>query len=183
MIFRRARSLESISHAHAVLFNHGVHHIDIIRSVTSAVPARIHAVEWDPPGTPPGKGAMLRLTAHTTEGFIVSYDASYAETGAETPHTGRLRLSGSRGALEAYGQVEQPRLRLTRNEQVHGQQTDEQIPLPAGSWGAVDRRLLEAFAQAARTGRPFETDVEDNLQTLEWLFRAAECLDRKTSSR
>jgi predicted dehydrogenase len=177
--FRHWRSSKSLKHPHALLFNHGVHHVDLLRFVTDAVLREIHAVEWDPPdpGEAGGGGRLLRLTVMTEARFIVCYDASYADAGSPSA---TLRISGARGTLEAYGDFEDPQLWLSRNAKACEEEIRERIVVEPSDWSDIDRQLLEGFAQAIERGERVETDIEDNLQTLEWLFRAAEVIERGT---
>jgi predicted dehydrogenase len=176
--FRRWRPPRGL--VHAVLLNHGVHHLDTVRSITNGEARDIRAVEWDPVWCEgAGGGRFLRFTAVMKGGWVVSYDASYAEAGCETPHTAEFRIAGSRGTLVARGEVEAPLLHLHRVERAAGEFRAEQIPVPAGDWREMDREILEGFARSVRTGSPAETDVEDNLKTLDWLFRAVARLEGK----
>jgi predicted dehydrogenase len=182
-VFYAWRPTASLKHPHALLFNHGVHHLDMLRYVTGAVARDIAALEWDPPPDERGGGGrFLRFTAECEGGFVVCYDGSYAEAGL--PHTtDRLRLSGTRGTLEACGAFEDPRLWLWRNERTSGRDLREGIAVPRGDWNEIDRHLVETFAQAIETGQRIETDIEDNLQTLDWLFRAVESIERGDATR
>jgi predicted dehydrogenase len=158
-----------------LLFNHGVHHLDVIRFVTGACARRIDAVEWDPAASA-GQGRCLRLTIHTDGGYVIGYDASYAEAGLQTPQSGELRISGTTGTLEAFGEFEDPQLWLSRNQKASGEDVRERIAVSPVGWDQIDQHLIEGFARAIEENRPAETDIEDNLQTLDWLFRAAEVL-------
>ena len=181
--FRRWRAVDSIKHPHALLFNHGCHHVDTIRFVTGAVAEKVLAVEWDPPGAGQGgHGAMLRMTVFARGGVVVCYDGSYSEAGTQTPHPGHLLLSGSAGTLEAFGEFEDPQLWLSRNARACDREVRRRIEVEPSGWDQIDCRIIEDFARAVESGDKVQTDIEDNLQTVEWLFMAAEYLDRNERS-
>ena len=174
--WRPPRGLE-----HAVLFNHGVHHLDVIRSLAKGTLHSLDAVEWDPPwASDPGSGRFLRLTAIMKEGWVAAYNASYGEAGRETSSIGECRIVGSRGTLEVRGEPDfNPQVWLYRVARATGgPQVEQRVPVEKSDWRQIDCQLIEEFADAIETGRPAETDIEDNLLTLEWVFQAAECIDR-----
>ncbi len=182
MTFRRWRQPGGLEHA--VLFNHGVHHIDIVRSVLDVEPAWVRAVEWDPPWPPEqgprgeGFGRCIALTGLATNGCMVSYHASYAETGRVSSPLGDMRIVGSGGVLEAGGYSDfDPRVWHCRLAKPTGQDVEERIPVAALSFREYDRAVLNNLVQAIRTGQPSETDIEDHLKTLEWLFLAREHIE------
>jgi predicted dehydrogenase len=176
------RQTARLNHAHPLLFNHGVHHVDLLRYVTGEVPRHVHALEWDPPhgGEGKGSGRVLRLTVTGVNGCVICYDGSYADAG--TMRFGKLTVNGTRGTLEAFGDFEAPELWLSRSARATGEELRRRIDVPPTQWLDIDRHLLESFAHAIDSGQRIETDIEDNLQTLEWLFRAAEVIDRGTPS-
>ncbi|HNQ34493.1 MAG TPA: Gfo/Idh/MocA family oxidoreductase [bacterium] len=179
--FHRWRPALKLGHPHAVLFNHGVHHIDLARSIGGGRPLSVEASEWDPPWWKQSrKGHCLRLTARMSGGWTLCYNASYAEAGRETPHSGEIRLAGSAGSLEMGGEIDRdPQLWLHQVKRAVGQETRRRIAVETGDWRGMDRELLEGFSRAIRKGAPWETDLSDNLKSLEILFRAAEYLEGK----
>lgn len=178
MNFHRWRPPRGLDHA--VLLNHGVHHIDLIRAIAPTELRHINAVEWDPKWAKasPGTGRFVRVTAITEDGWCAAYNASYAEAGRETPQTGELRIVGSKGTLEVSGEPDfNPQLRFHSVERATGEFADYRILVERRTWADIDRQIIEEFAQAIDTGTKAETDIEDNLNTLEWLFQAVECLE------
>lgn len=176
--FRRWRRVESIRHPHAVLFNHGVHHLDTLRFLTGAKLASISASEWDPPWLEQGCGRCIRATLRTEQGFTIAYDASYAESGAQTMHTGETRITGERGSLLLSGDMESPQIRHSSNARSGAEEFDRGIPVDPVTWPWIDRKIVEDFCAAAQSGNKAETDIEDNLVTLEWLWQVAAAVEQ-----
>lgn len=167
---------------HAVLFNHGSHHLDVLRYLAEGTPVRFDAIEWDPSwATDAGSGRFLRCTVMMQEGWAAAYNASYGEAGRETSSIGECRIVGSRGTLEVRGEPDfNPELWLYRVARATGGPTVEQrMPVEKSDWRRIDRQIIEEFAEAIEDGRPAETDIEDNLLTLEWLFQVSECIARR----
>jgi len=183
MTFRRWRLPGGLHHA--VLFNHGVHHIDIVRSVLDVEPAWVRAVEWDPPwpreegSRGEGFGRFVTLTGQATNGCMVSYHASYGETGRTSSPLGDMRIVGSKGVLEAGGYSDfDPKVWHYRLAKPTGQDVEERIPVAPVSFREYDRAVVNNLVRAIRAGRPSETDIEGHLKTLEWLFQAQDDIDR-----
>lgn len=177
--FRRWRNTDSIKHPHAILFNHGVHHLDAIRYVTGATLASVSACEWDPSWLEQGRGRCVRATLRTAQNIAITYDASYAETGTQTPQSGETRITGELGSLTLSGEFEAPLVRHSSNAKRGAEEFDRQIPVEPVEWQWIDRKIIEDFCDAVQLGQKAETDVEDNLITLDWLWRIAAAIEQE----
>ena len=180
ILFRRWRPGQRLGHRHVELLNHGVHHMDLLRSLTGLAGAELlHATEWDPPWWQDAAcGHCVSLAGRAPEGWTFAYDGSYAETGCLTGQSGHVHIVGERGALDAGGSADhEPSLRLTTNARARGSDLAEDIAIPPRDPRDIDREILDGFARACASGGPFETDLDDNLLTLGILFDAMDRLD------
>jgi len=85
----------------------GVHHFDMIRYLSGVEGESIYAELYNPIGGWEEEGAVINTNAliDMEGGIKVSYTASIASRGSQTPWPGNWRIEGTEGAIEYIDQV------------------------------------------------------------------------------
>ena len=144
-----------------------IHHVDLIRAVTSRDIVQVFARSFRPAWSWYQHDPGLKMLLELDGGLPFSYSGDWSARGRSTGWDGDWRLQGSEGSLH----LEKDTLFLGRCERWAKDETLEQIALPE-TQGAPQSETLHRFAQAIRTGVPAETSGADNLRSLAVLFAA-----------
>lgn len=164
-----------------LIIDMSIHHYDLMRYVLDADPVRLTAFSWNPQwswyqGDASSVSQIEMLprskTAAGEHPIRVTYHASWCTRGGMTPWNGNWMIYCDGGYLEMI------------DNQIFAQVSDDapKEPVPIEPMDLTDQTyLLRAFYEAVRDGRPPETHAEDNLRSIEMVFRTVEsCQNGKT---
>lgn len=131
-----------------------IHHLDTLRMLLGPLKVEAAALSRTCADMRGEDGAVIHLS--TVDGAGVSVFASFAAYGAPAQQMDRLAVLGDKGTLRLDG----PNLSISGGR-------EERVAFDAdatylGSYAAT----IAHFVEALRTGAPFETSPEDNLETL-----------------
>lgn len=82
-----------------LLADMSIHHFDLMRFVLGDEPVRISCRTWNPPGSPFRFDPSGVATIEFSKGTMVSYRASWMNTGAVTPWAGEWVMDGTEGQI------------------------------------------------------------------------------------
>lgn len=151
--------------ARNLVFETMIHHLDVLRCLVGplrVVAARLGRLAKDLPGE---DTAAILLDG--PNGLIATADGSLCAPGYPPLHGDRLEVIGTAGTII----MDLNRVYIVGREA----ETVEEVDL-LGRYQECFDTAMRAFVDGLRTGRPFETDRLDNVQTLELMesvYRAA----------
>lgn len=149
---------------YVLLVDMAIHHVDLIRAVTGRnivkVTAQTFRPEWSWYKHHPGLKMLLELEG----GIPFSYSGDWSARGHCTTWNGAWRLQCAEGSIEY---THDDKIIQTTNQ---FWQADQKATPVANDPTALQgqKALLARFVEAVRTGKPPETNGEDNL----WSFGA-----------
>ncbi|MBJ3784359.1 Gfo/Idh/MocA family protein [Devosia sediminis] len=82
-----------------LLADMSIHHFDLMRFVLGDEPVRLSCRTWNPPGSPFRFDPSGVATIEFAKGTVVSYRASWMNTGAVTPWAGEWVMDGAEGQI------------------------------------------------------------------------------------
>lgn len=151
-----------------------IHHFDMMRYILGADPVSVYARSWNPAWSWYKGDASatvlfeMRLPPPAAQSVSVTYTGSWCANGAGTPWNGEWRVLCADGSA------------ILRDDKVFVQRRDgqpwEEIPLDPLARGGQDH-LLHEFVAAVREGRQPETSAEDNLRSIEMVFKTVESIE------
>jgi predicted dehydrogenase len=142
----------------AVLVQLSIHHFDVMRAVLGQEPVRVGCRTWSPPWSNAPADVCAAATIEFDGGAVVTYTASMASRGPETPWVGRWRIEGERASITFADGVE-----------VDGE------PVPVPELTKPERAvLLDEFAAAIQDGGPVPNPGHDNIRSVALMDAAVE---------
>ncbi|NIK75368.1 putative dehydrogenase [Paenibacillus castaneae] len=132
----------------------GIHHMDMIRYLTSKEGLRIQARLYNPPGGWDEEGAILNASMflEMEGGIVVNYSASITSRGPSTPWSANWRIEGTKGAIELIDQNIYVTVGLDR----------VLVDVPAD---VIELDCLQEFINSLNERRDGETSGKDYLLT------------------
>ena len=157
---------------HVLLVDMTVHHVDLIRFVLGRDVARVYAEDFNPAWAEGfyENGAALRMLMTLDDGSKISYAGDWSARGHTNSWQGAWRLQCDRGAVRFDSDLNG--VEISTGELWGKDVRRELRPIPAAP--PSQGRLLAAFAESIRTGRPGLTDGRDNLKTIAAVLAAVE---------
>lgn len=150
---------------HPLLEDMAIHHFDLMRAVLQQEPVSVFCNAWNPRWS--GYAGITSASASLTfnGGANVSYRGSWVSPGPLTAWAGEWRIECERGEIVWTSRADNRGLDAERVtlRPLDGQDEDVSLPEPT-HWGRAS--VLQAFADAIRSGEPPETAVADNISTL-----------------
>jgi predicted dehydrogenase len=140
-----------------------IHQLDVLRFLLGpmhVVAARTKRTDPEIPGE-----TLASLMLETSSGAPITVAGSFVAPGFGTAVADRLEIIGSRSSVILDGE----RLEIRGAAATH-----ERFAAKATYQACFDRAISH-FVESLRTGAPFESDVQDNLETLRLVERAYEC--------
>ena len=159
-----------------LIIDMSIHHYDLMRYILDADPVRLTAFSWNPPWSwyrgDASSVSRIDMIPRSKPGsnagqhpIHVTYHASWCTRGGTTPWNGNWMIYCENGYLEMI------------DNQIFAQASDDAAkePIPIEPMDLTDQAyLLRAFYEAVRDGRQLETSAEDNLRSIEMVFRTVE---------
>src|SRR5205823_3740310 len=156
--------------AHPYLLDMAIHHVDMLRQISSREIAEVDARAWRVPDSPFRSEPTVEALLTLDDGTPVAYEGTWAATRPETSWNGDWELVGERARATWTGGV-QNALRGTVAVERYGKRP-ERIALPV--LPALDRLgTLHELRRAIADGTPPETSLDDNLKSLGAIFAIA----------
>ena len=133
------------------------HSFDLIRYILGENPVEIFAQSFNPAWSWFKGKAAASVCLSFPSRLVVNYYGTWVSTGRSTTQNGNWRIEGDRGALI---------LDFDRLFIENGRDHREEIPIPA--WDKPDEMIiLDEFLGVLETGRGHETDIEDNIFSMQ----------------
>lgn len=148
-----------------LLVEGSIHHLDMIRYLTSRDITAVTAATLDPDGSSFAGDAVAGLLLHLDGGTFALYEGTLLAAGTENRwRDEHYRIELAYGAITCRG----PKVTVTRDG------TSEDIDAPDADMFSGHRVQLTAFADWVQGGPEVETTLTDNLRSLAALFAAVE---------
>lgn len=158
-----------------LIIDMSIHHYDMMRYILDADPKSLTATSWNPDWSwykgDASSVSHIEMTPSSSDDAAdgrtihVTYHASWCTRGGATTWNGDWRIYCEHGYLEMI------------DNKVYAQMEDEgaKEELPLEPMELTDQAyLLRAFYEAIRDGKQPETSAEDNLRSIEMVFRTVE---------
>ncbi len=159
---------------HPLLFEMGIHHLDLLRTIAGRDVTEVYARSWPVPGGgfvhDPAVSAVLTLEG----GVVVAYEGALTPYGPETSWNGEWELLGEGGRLRWTGDPADAIGGEVTLEMVGGPAKRLPVPEPAVEDRAA---VLDAFRVAAASGEEPETGGADNLRSLAAVLGCARSIE------
>jgi predicted dehydrogenase len=156
-----------------LLLDMAIHHFDQVRQFSPVPVTRVSCVETSPEGSPFAGNAAAVCMFERADGSLVSYRGSWWTGGFSSTWAGTWRLSGPMGSIvwDGDGSVVA--------QIVNDEGTVAPFEIAPAAGGRVGHAgCIDEMLDAMAAGRPAETDVEDNLQSLAMVEAAVESARR-----
>lgn len=150
-----------------LLVDMSIHHYDLMRFFLGREPEWTFAKSFNPPWSWFEGDASVAQVIGFAGGAVGAYSASWCAQARETPWGGEWRFDCTGGVVE----WKDGRVVL---EPVGG--TMEEVP-PVNAVYHGQEAVLAGFLEALDSGRDFETDVRDNLRSLNMVFRTIQACE------
>jgi predicted dehydrogenase len=154
-----------------------IHHIDQIRGIAGVEATSVKADSWNPSWSRFAGNASAVVQIQGANGVRVVYTGSWASQGEQTSWDGDWDIQGSKGAISWKNNTVQIRFQSLFDTVFLAGATEHSGVMHV-ELDAVENEerlgTLEAFARTIKTGERAETDVLDNIQSLQLVLATAE---------
>ena len=141
-----------------LLVDMAIHHIDLIRAVTGQSIRTVTAQTFNPKWSWYQHHAGLKMLLEMEDGMPFSYSGDWSAIGRTTGWSGNWRLQCVDGSIH----LDADKIEIWRCEKWGKDAKREEVEIPKLEENG-QQILLKRFAEAIRTGKPGETNGQDNL--------------------
>ncbi|MBE2271958.1 MAG: Gfo/Idh/MocA family oxidoreductase [Anaerolinea sp.] len=155
--------------AYPLVVDMSIHHFDMLRCLLNSDPLTIFGRTWNPPWSSFVHDASASVLIEFQNRVVVSYNASWASTGAETSFDGDWRFECEHGVIV----MKDTKVYVGALGDRRTEETDDMIltPYPLDDMPLHNQTyLLHEFYEAVTLGRQPATTGADNLKSLAMVF-------------
>lgn len=165
---------------HVLLLDMAIHTFDMGRFISGADPLAVYCHEWNPEGSWFRHGANAHALFEMTDGLVMNYRGSWCAVGQSTGWNGHWRITGEQGSIHWTGDDNIQLHRVCDNKGFIyplEEMPFDRVGLAPNQEGHAG--VIEAFAEALRTGQPPETQAADNIKSLAMVLAAIESAEKQ----
>ncbi|MDR1288127.1 MAG: Gfo/Idh/MocA family oxidoreductase [Treponema sp.] len=146
---------------HPLLMDVSIHHFDLVRFFTGSDAASVCAAVWAPPNSHYPRNANADVLFNMKNGVQVSYRGQLAAHSDETAWTGNWRIEGDRGIMR----IKDSCISISGGNGEDREYTTDSDDLSG-------RSLLTDIFESVEQGCGAQSDIHDNIRTLDMVFAA-----------